>query len=280
MPFMKKLSLLCALLTVISLQTLQAQQPVSEKKTLKKIIELVIPEGDGANGASVVWHPVLKRYYAAMAGNTAFFIGGYDMKGKLLTPEDQEAQFDIRGMWYNPVSKTIQMNGYSSFGWAEYQLNAKGVPVSVKSLVEDELQPDQQSSGAYDPLKKLLYFFNQDGNIDQYDLKTKTFKETLELTLGFTAKEAEDEADEVDNEIAIADYNTTTVIYTGIKNAEIGLLNILNSEVELYDLKTGHVTQKLALPEDAPLEETLNFAYTNGIVWLFDKDARTWKGYK
>jgi hypothetical protein len=277
---MKKILLLLACSAALLLQTAQAQKTEPVNKTLKKVLELAIPDADGSNGASVVWHPVLKRYYAAMAGNALFFIGAYDMKGKLLTPEDLEAQFDIRGMWYNPASKTIQMNGYDAYGWAEYKLDTKGVPVSVKNIIEQSIQPDAQSTGAYDPVAKQLYFFNQDGNIDKYDFKTTKFSETLELTLGYTAKEAEDDADEIDNEIAIADYNTTTVIYTGIKNAEIGLLNVLNSEVELYDLKTGHITQKLSLPEDAPVEEALNFAYTNGVLWLFDKNTRSWKGYK
>jgi len=277
---MKKMLLLLACSTALILQTAQAQKTEPVKKELKKVLELVIPEGDGANGASVVWHPVLKRYYAAIAGNAAFFIGAYDMKGNLLTPEDQEALFDIRGMWYNPASKTIQMNGYDTTGWAEYKLNAKGLPVDVRSFVRESIQPNTQSTGAYDPVTKQLYFFNLDGNIDKYDFKSIKFKETLELTLGFTAGEAEGDPDEIDNEIAIADYNTTTVIYTGIKNAEIGLLNVLNSEVELYDLKTGHITKKLSLPVDAPVEEALNFAYTNGIVWLFDKNNRTWIGYK
>jgi hypothetical protein len=102
----------------------------------------------------------------------------------------------------------------------------------VKTLFKDMHQPDEQSAGAFDPLKKVIYFLNADGNIDVYDLKTAESKETLELTLGYNTSEAEDAID-IDNSEVIDEYNTTTVVYTGMKNAEIGLLNTINGEIEL-----------------------------------------------
>jgi len=171
------------------------------------------------------------------------------------------------------------MNGYGTYGWAEYKLGPNGAPASVKILEEGSFQPDEQSVGAYDPINKLVYFFNEDGNIEKYNALTREYKEQLDLTLGYSAQEAEDEI-EVDNSIYIDDYNTTTVVYTGIKKAELGLLNTVNREIELYDLETGSITRKFSLPESAPVETALNFAYANGIFWLFDTEARIWKGYK
>ena len=248
-------------------------------KPLKKVLELVVPREGGANAASVAWHPVLKRYYAAMAGNAEFFIGAFSTTGKLLTKPDQETMFDIRGLWYNPLTKTLQMNGYGDYGWGEYKLGPTGAPISVKTIVKEKTQPDDQSTGAFDPVNKKVYFLNEDGNIDVYDAKTAEIKETLELTLGYSESEAEEEID-IDNADVYEEYNYTTVVYTGMKNAEIGLLNTVTREIEMYDLKTGHVTRKFSLPEEAPAETALNFAYANGIFWLFDTEARIWKGYK
>ncbi len=279
---MKKTLLLFSLAALFVHQSARAQQPVTannETKPLKKVLELVIPSDGGANGACVVWHPVLKKYFAAMAGNTKFFIGAYTTTGKLTTPKDQETMFDIRGLWYNPVKKAIQMNGYGTFGWAEYKLSPNGAPISVNVFAEGAFQPDVQSVGAYNAANKMVYFFNEDGNIEKYNALTAEYTETLDLTLGYTADEAEEEID-IDNSLVIEDYNNTTVVFTGIKKAELGLLNTLNREIELYDLATGNVTRKYSLPEDAPVEYALNFAYANGIFWLFDKNARTWKGYK
>lgn len=273
---MKKAILLLSLTAVFAQQAVQAQ---TEAKPLKKVLELVIPREGGANGACVAWHPVLKRYYAAMAGNAEFFIGGYSTAGKLLTPANQETLFDIRGLWYNPGTKALQMNGYDTFGWGEYKLNGAGKPLSVKTIKEGMNQPTEQSVGAYDPINKQVYFFNEDGNIEKYNALNGEYIELFDLTLGYTADEAEDE-DEIDNTLFVEDYNTTTVVYTGIKKAELGLLNTVNREIELYDLATGNVTRKFSLPEDATVESALNFAYANGIFWLFDKEARIWKGYK
>jgi len=80
---MKKTFFLLSL-SALLFQSALAQDTIAIKP-LKKVLELVIPREGGANAASVAWHPVLKRYYAAMAGNIEFFIGAYSTTGKLLT---------------------------------------------------------------------------------------------------------------------------------------------------------------------------------------------------
>jgi hypothetical protein len=249
-------------------------------KPLKKVLELSIPREGGANGASVAWHPVLKRYYAAMAGNVSYCLGIFDGTGKLLSKPELNTKFDVRGLWYNPDTKTLQMNGYDDFGWGEYKLNSKGIPDTVKILHEGSNQPDVQSVGAFHPQKRMVYFFNAEGNLDVYDLKEGKYQDNIELTLG-RAKEDGDETDasSEDNEDVIEDYNTSAV-FTGMAGAEIALLNHIENEIELYNLKDGHLVRKLALPDDAPVNSFLNFSYCNGQWWLFDKEARIWKGYK
>lgn len=249
-------------------------QPV---KQLKKVLELKIPREGGANGATVAWHPAFKKYYAAMAGNVSFFIGVYDVNGKRLNAADQEALFDVRGLWYNPNTKTLQMNGYNDFGWAEYKLDGKGFPTGIKNLYEEMHQPDEQSVGSFNPKEKLVYFFNGEGNLDKYSYADGDFISSIELHLGKTSKDEEDYSDNYD---VLQDYNNTTAVFTGIAKGEIGLLNHTNKEIELYDLKTGYITRKFTLPENAPVNSFLNFAYCNGVYWLFDKEHRIWMGYK
>lgn len=244
---------------------------------LKQVVTLEIPGDGGSNGAGVVWHPIQQKYYAPMAGNVDYPIGIFDAKGKLLSTEEQKTSFDIRGFWYNPKTKTLQMNGYSEFGWAEYKLNAKGFPIDTIVFHHNKHQPDAQSVGAFNPKENVVYFFDEDGNLDKYDFTKASFVETIELTLG---KTKDDDPDDGDNYDVLEDYNSTTVIYTGISGAEIGLLNHYDQNIELYNIKTGHLNRKLSLPEDAPAEERLNFSFSNGIYWLFDKDSRAWKGYK
>jgi hypothetical protein len=60
----------------------------------------------------------------------------------------------------------------------------------------------------------------------------------------------------------------------------LGFLCVDFKEIGLYSIKTGLLTKTLSLPTEAPAELTFNFAYANGIYWLFDMEARTWYGYK
>ncbi|MET0394852.1 MAG: hypothetical protein ABW019_17035 [Chitinophagaceae bacterium] len=268
---MKKISALL-LMAALSAMTVQAQL---EKKQLKQTLTLKMPGESGSNGAAVAWHPVLKKYYASMAGNASFPMGVFDLAGRLQSDEELEALFDIRGLWYNSDTKTLQMNGYNDFGWAEYELDKKGFPEDVTVLREGMNQPNAQAAGAYNARAGKIYFFNSDeGNIEIYDLATSSYEDAIDLTLGRAAGKSGDNSDVLD------EYNSSTVIYTGLPKAEIGLFNHEDQVIELYDIKTGYLTRKFTLPADAPAPEMLNFAYANGIYWLFDKTERTWKGYK
>lgn len=270
---MKKLVILLFSFSLIALSSL------AQEKTLQKVLELKIPREGGANGACVTWHPVQKKYYAAMAGNTSFCMGIFDVKGKLVSPPEQETMFDVRGFWYNPNSKKLQVNGYKDFGWAEYKLAANGNLSDITVTQTGLHQPNDQSVGAYNSKDNVLCFFNDDGGLDVYDLATAEYKTNIDLYLGTEIKDSAD-ADLSSNYDLIDDYNSSTVIYTGIKGTEIGLLNFIDMKIELYNIKTGYLAKKLKFPEDAPVQEFLNFAYCNGIYWLFDKETRTWIGYK
>ncbi|MBI3138301.1 MAG: hypothetical protein HYZ15_06935 [Sphingobacteriales bacterium] len=270
---MKKALILAASSLLITLHT--TAQPVT--KELKEVLQLPVTREGGANGAAVAWHPVLKRYYTAIGGNVNFPLDVFDIMGKRVSDGTETTLFDIRGLWYNPKRKTLQMNGYNDFGWAEYKLNTKGIPVDTLLLHGGMNQPFEQSAGAFNPQENIVYFLNENGQLEKYDYNTAAYLETRDLYLGLT--EDEDDGLSVNAEV-IDNYNTTVVIFTRIKGAEIGVLNHVNLEIELYNLADGYITRILKLPEGAPVNSRLNFSYSNGIYWLFDKETRVWKGYK
>lgn len=247
-------------------------QPV---KTLKQVLELKISGEGGANGASVAWHPVLKKYYAAIAGNASFPLSVFDAEGNCVSTEDQETLFDIRGLWYYPKLKTIQMNGYNESGWAEYALNGNGLPVDFKELYPGMNQPNENCAGSFNPRENVVYFLNEDGNVDAFDYGTAEFLETKDLHLG-----SQNEENYSDNNEILKNYNSTTAVFTGITRAEIGVLNASEKRIELYNVNTGYLTQVLKLPDTAPVNGWLNFSYSNNTYWLFDKELRVWQGYK
>ncbi|NJO24635.1 MAG: hypothetical protein HC867_00875 [Bacteroidia bacterium] len=200
----------------------------------------------------------------------------FDSKGNRLSSEDQQALEDIRGIWYNGMAKAIQVNCFADHGWVEYILDKNGNPEDIKYLLEDMAQPDDQSAGAYDPDNNRVIFLDEMGYVAVYAFPTGEHVKEFPLHLRKTS--GKENAD--DNEKVIDDYNSTNIIFTGIKKAELGVLNTKERKVELYDISTGYLTRILKLPADALVATRLNFSYTNGMVFLFDQTSRVWIGYK
>jgi len=259
-------------------------------KTLKKSIELKMPgipakskvTGEdslpGKRGAAVLWHPVQKKYYAAFAGNKTFPLAVFDPAGKRLSAEDQECLNDTRGLWYNPKLKKICGNGYADIGWFSHTLDAKGIPVESEIYAAGMNQPSEQCIGVFNANSNLVYFLYGQ-HIYAYNADAMAEEDsTIRIYPGKTKKEDIDEED--DGETLSEDYSYNVLIFTGIPKAEFGLLNVVEKQVELYNKKTGLLTQKLRLPADLPTWPAFNFSYTNGIYWAFDQDTRKWTGYK
>jgi len=268
--------MLTRILIVFLILLITGSPYAQQTATLKKTIELVIPGSGGSNGASVAWHPVHKKYYASMAGNAGFPFAVFDSKGTRVSDEEMQTLEDVRGLWYNPDSRNIQANCYSDHGWIEYITDEKGIPTEIKYLLQKKVQPDDQSAGAYDSQNKLVFFLDEMGYVAAYQYPEGEQVKEFPLHLGKTSGKT----DADDNEALYANYNSTALICTGLKKAEIGVLNFSKKQVELYDMTTGYLTRILKLPPDAPSPARLNFSYSNGIVFLFDQTERVWKGYK
>lgn len=216
-----------------------------------------------------------------MAGNSKFPLAVFEAKGKRISPDTLTCQQDVRGLWYNPVSKTIQGNAYADGGWFEYKLGKTGLVTSSKIIKEGKNQPNDQCAGAYDVKSKRIIFLDQ-GSLVYEEFKKVDTSAWLEIKW---ESADEDEYMETDYYYGFEGtpeaYNSTSVVYTGMPGAEIGFLNVSNKEIGLYNIKTGYLTKILALPSDAPpVNETFNFAYANGLFWLFDIESRNWYGYK
>jgi len=252
-------------------------------KTLKKTIEFQMPKTvddsmPGTRGAAVVWHPVQKKYYAAFAGNAGFPLAVFDMAGKRLSDDEQTCMNDTRGLWYNPTLKKICGNGYSDIGWFSHTLDTKGMPLESEVYAAGMNQPGEQSIGVYNAKTNMVYFLYGQ-NIYTYNSEVMAEEDsTIRLYPGISKKE--DNELEDDGETLSEDYSYNVLIYTGIPKAEFGLLNVVERQVELYNRKTGLMTQKLKLPADLPTWPAFNFSYTNGTYWAFDQETRIWTGYK
>lgn len=254
----------------------------AQPRQLKKVLELKMPKDDidfnnGVKGASVCWNPATKKYYAVFGGSKDFPLGVFDERGTLLTDTSLTALQDVRGLWYNTAVKKICGNAGNDGGWFSYTLNNKGVPVSSKTDIAGMKQPDENSTGAYEPGSQTIYFFDK-GKFTFYNSKGIVAKK-LAIHLGQPKVFGPGEFENEDNENP--DYNQTTVVHTGMAASPAGLLNVKRNRIELYDLKEGYLQQLLLLPDDETYgSRALNFAFANGIYWLYNIYTRAWIGFK
>jgi hypothetical protein len=270
-----KYSILTILFLTFTFSSLLAQPA----KPLKQVMKLQMPEEGGSNGGSVVWHPLQKKYYAAMAGNATYPIAVFDSKGKMLSADTLNTMFDVRGLWYNANSKNIEGNAYNDGGWLAYKLNTNGIPADLKLLKEGMNQPNEHSVGTYDAKAKKIYFLYED-SISIYNTVSGKEEKKLKINFGVKASEKQIKKEEADsNDSFLQEDYSNTAVFTGITGAEFGLINIVTLQIELYS-KQGYFVRAFKLPDGVFAVKSFNFAYANGIWWLFNKDDRAWYGYR
>ena len=253
----------------------------AQTAALNKVLELKMPKEKGEDfcgtrGGSVCWNPMTKKYYAGFAGNAGFPMAVFDSKGKRMSADELNTKVDLRGLWYDPSFKKICGNGYNENGWFSYSLDDMGIPSDFKIDHEGKNQPDENSVGTFNPLKKEVIFLTS-GEVSFYK-PDATSDRTLALQLG--QKKSGDNSGEQGTGSNPDEYNNTSVVFTGIPGSELGVLNTTKKQIELFSYSGGSSVKILTLPDDTPVEKSFNFAYSNGIYWLFDISARTWLGFR
>ncbi len=258
-------------------------QKSTPTKMLKKVKTLKLPEiadneYPGTRGASIAWHPVQKKYYTAMAGNALYPLNVFDESGKEISNNKLTCEQDVRGLWYNTTTKRLEGNTYNNNGWFYYGLNANGLITKNETFVNGMQQPEGQSTGVYDAKTKSIFFIEYD-TVYSYAINgTNKILKKYALTLGYEVAPKGDVFYEALEEVE--NYNQGTLVATNIAKMEIGLLNIVQNKIELYNLATGLIKQNLIFPEDITLPANFGFAFANGIYWIFDQTNREWVGYK
>lgn len=256
-----------------------AQSSKTPTVNLKKVLTLKPSSYESGNGATVVWHSGLKRYFTSRAGNAVYPLDLFSAIGRRVSDEGLKTMFDVRGMWYNTMTKKVCMNGYNETGWASYLLNAKGIPEGVTPIVEGMNQPSENSVGCFDGLKSRVYFLSGTG-IFAYNANNGSKiqeEEVFNFSKGIN-NAYELSLSEFESELPVF-YNTVP-IFTGIAQQEIGLLNYELNQVDLYNMKTGMRSKVYRFPEGTVCESFLNVAFANGLFFIYDKEKAEWNGYK
>lgn len=221
----------------------------------------------GTNGAGVAYDPVRKLYYTAFAGNSSYPLIVFDDEGRVVN-DTGSTQIDVRGLWYNSKTSSLEANGYSDYGIVQYVMNKRGVPSTNKTLFSGTNQPDDNSVGAFDPVHNEILYFNL---ADDYG-----YAEVVRYSRSTGKKLGDFELQNFDD---LGSYNNVAV-YTGIKGSEIAIIDYDLAIIMMYDISSGKETKEVTLPLSAVVEDRFNFAFANGMFWLFDTNAREWNGYK
>lgn len=248
---------------------------VQKEKMLKQALVLKVPEGLGRNGAGVAYNPTKKMYYTSFAGNPSYTISVFDQKGVLLKG-NVRADFDIRGFWYHTKLNRLEGNSHGvTNGYYFRNLLSSGM-IDTNSNVansiwndednwdENEFQPDDNSVGVFVP-KTNEVVFRLDLGLTFYSHDSGRYKRSARIK-NFSGDSTH-----------ISDY---AFIYTGIKKMEFGMLDYVSKKILLVNASNCTITKTISLPADAPTDVRFNFAYCNGMYWLFDKSNRQWIGYK
>lgn len=265
-----------SLLFIIVSGTAHAQST----RELRKSIELIMPKGNGDNGGTVAVNLKNRNIYATIVGNKTYSMAFFNNIGEMVSPPDLALLADIRGLWYNPVLKSFQANTFGG-NWVNYVIDDAGIPYDVKTVFNSVPQPIPNSVAVFNQRENVVYFL-KGSTIVTVDVGTgkPVPEKTYALKIGYTRKNPAPADYKADSTKVPANYNTTSVIFTGMTNAEFGLLNIATKEIELYSRQDGLLYQKLKLPKDVILTEKFNFGFANSTYFVFDKNKRRWVGYR
>lgn len=247
---------------MLSAMLMLANNFISAQKSYAatKQVSLTFSGEEGTNGTAVAWNPINKLYYAVIAGNSSFPLETFTEDGKKLFKG--EASVDMRGMWFNPKSKALEGNCAGEGGYFSAEINSYGEPSAATITISGMNQPDFNNVGAFDPKKKKVYFY-QEGQIYAYKSKGGSAMKSFSL---------------FNLPTELTNINATTVIFTGRKGEELGVLDYEAKRVYLFDIK-GNYKAVISLPASAITHDMFRFSYANEKIWLYDVDTRTWTGY-
>lgn len=213
-------------------------------------------------GFSVAYNPLNGLYYTAVYSTE---------KDYPLEVFDQNGQFkgavksncDVRGLWWNDKRAQLEGNGPGDVGFVGYQLDGNGLVArgGCRVVSSADVLPLFNSVAAYDPVHDQVMAYSP-GMISLYEREgfhpsgTKVLK----------------------GKIKADGFSENTVAYSGLTGFEIAVLDYQNKEVLFFNAN-GKYQTRTSLPDEAVCSIRYNFSIANRLIWLFNPETSTWKGY-
>lgn len=234
-------------------------QPI---QTLRPLTQLISDQPSGGMGVTVVWNPAVKRYYAAVSGSGDRWLFIYDQKGQSVKAP-YLLPFDPGSLWVEAGGNSLKSYASGMEGLYEIHLR-EGLPAYAENIFYALHNPVAIGNGAWVRRHRELWYYH-DKTIFRYKTRHAHHRTPIHLDI-----------DDFENEI-----NSMGMVYTDIKNGEIGLYDRAQHRILLYSSRNGRCTRILQImDENGPKPLCGDFAYANGIFWLYDRETGNWQGYK
>jgi hypothetical protein len=212
------------------------------------------------NQAGVAYNPDENLYYTVRAGSSGYTLYTFDETGTQVAANT--ANFDFRGLWWNPNTSSLEGSSFAANGYRRVDLDANGYALSTGTNdPASNDQPDSQSQADYDyALDEVIYYNN--GSIYKTSRTTGAYIGSAIPITGLPGNTL----------------NSTFVGYTGIPGGEVLIYDYVNKAVYFVDKTTGIYSHSVQLPVSAPGQSYLNTSYANGHIWI--SDGSLWYSYK
>jgi len=217
--------------------------------------------GGTDNRAGIAYNPNQQFYYSMNAGSGAYPVETFSSTGTPLA--STSSGYSYRGVWWYPVTNTLEGKVIGSAGIIQQNLDASFYPLGTGSTIVSGSGPDSQSCGDYDWIDDEVLYYHS-GSIYRYDRSTHTLISSAAIT-GLP--------------VAIANLNNNTIAYTGITGMEAGVYDYVNKAFYFINKTTGAYITTCQLPSTAPSASSYQMGFDNELLWLYNTATSQWESY-
>lgn len=255
-----KLFSLILLLSLMGTAGIQAQAPMSEAKFA---FSYHFQSSEGTNACGITYIPGPNVYVTAIAGNTGFPLEVFDREGNTLS--SQEVGLDLRGLWYNPGTKSLEANCYGDGGWFSMAVDAKGIPQGDWTpIIQGMFQRDEQAALSFVASKKVLVTLGE----SFFSFWKRSSKKPKEKAAYFHGTPGD------------TDWylNPHVAAYTGNNDYPLAVLELNACQILYFDLKGKYLGATKV--DNCPEMDGFRFGFANRHAFIYDEVDRIWRAYR
>jgi len=251
--------ILVFLLMIFGGFSLQAQTEILEEGHL--ILKLQASKSNGNNGFAVAYNPKSGYYYAAFGGNANFALETFNSNGTKIF--EQKTGYDVRGMWFNPKTKSLEGNAYKGEGLYRLKIGKDGKPDQAVKITGPIDMPDDHSAGNFNAQTNEIWHY-KNNKIYIYSVKKHTLKNTIPFYPPYD------------------DYSfvETNLFLTGKKGMELAMFDNYSYELVFFSQETGKIVGKCRIPLSFEPKDMFNISFCNNMLFVFDYNNKIWYGYQ